>query len=85
MVKQGNMIGRVGKSGMATGPHLDFRVLKNDTFINPLTMKVANANPLPEEHKDLFFAAIKPLLAGLDTMDRSIMLVSTNGLIRVTQ
>jgi murein DD-endopeptidase MepM/ murein hydrolase activator NlpD len=36
-VEQGQLIGRVGSSGSATGPHLDYRVMKNGTYINPVT------------------------------------------------
>jgi murein DD-endopeptidase MepM/ murein hydrolase activator NlpD len=36
-VRQGELIGRVGSSGLATGPHLDYRLKKNGAFINPVT------------------------------------------------
>lgn len=36
-VEQGQLIGRVGQSGTATGPHLDYRIMKNGTYVNPLT------------------------------------------------
>lgn len=36
-VEQGELIGRVGQSGTATGPHLDFRVIKNGVYLNPVT------------------------------------------------
>jgi murein DD-endopeptidase MepM/ murein hydrolase activator NlpD len=36
-VEQGQLIGRVGSSGTATGPHLDYRILKNNKYVNPLT------------------------------------------------
>jgi murein DD-endopeptidase MepM/ murein hydrolase activator NlpD len=36
-VEQGAVIGRVGMTGTATGPHLDYRVMKNDSYLNPLT------------------------------------------------
>jgi murein DD-endopeptidase MepM/ murein hydrolase activator NlpD len=36
-VRQGELIGRVGATGLATGPHLDYRLKENGAFINPLT------------------------------------------------
>jgi murein DD-endopeptidase MepM/ murein hydrolase activator NlpD len=36
-VNQGALIGRVGSTGTATGPHLDYRIIKNGSYVNPLT------------------------------------------------
>jgi murein DD-endopeptidase MepM/ murein hydrolase activator NlpD len=65
-VRQGELIGRVGSTGLATGPHLDYRLKKNGAFINPLTAHRAMppADPVPaarmaefNEARDRAFAA----------------------------
>lgn len=53
-VKQGDLIGYVGSTGMSTGPHLDFRLNKNGTYINPLTFNPPSAEPVSEENKSSF-------------------------------
>jgi murein DD-endopeptidase MepM/ murein hydrolase activator NlpD len=57
-VNQGDVIGYVGMSGTATGPHLDYRVTKNGKYLNPVTAfaGMPGGEPISEARKAEFFA-----------------------------
>jgi murein DD-endopeptidase MepM/ murein hydrolase activator NlpD len=60
-VAQGQLIGFVGQTGYATGPHLDFRITKHGQPVNPLTYETPSARPVPAEEMSLFLSRIDRL------------------------
>ena len=65
-VNQGDVIGYVGSTGLATGPHLHYEFRINGEQRNPLALKLPNALPLAPQFRGLFANTTKPLLSQLD-------------------
>jgi murein DD-endopeptidase MepM/ murein hydrolase activator NlpD len=65
-VVQGGSIGAVGATGLATGPHLDYRMLRGGVFVNPLRIQSPPAEPLADDERAAFQAARARGLALLD-------------------
>jgi len=57
-VDQGQVIGYVGATGYATGPHLDYRVKRRGKFVDPRRLKLPAAAPVPTELKEAFAALV---------------------------
>jgi hypothetical protein len=64
-VQQGEVIGYVGMTGLATGPHLHYEYLVNGVHKNPQTVQLAGAEPLRAVALQKFRAEVAPLLADL--------------------
>ncbi|MCH9649102.1 MAG: peptidoglycan DD-metalloendopeptidase family protein [Deltaproteobacteria bacterium] len=66
-VAQSEVIGYVGATGLATGPHLDYRVKHQGRWINPLSIKSVPAQPIMQQDLPDFIALRDSLRHGLET------------------
>jgi murein DD-endopeptidase MepM/ murein hydrolase activator NlpD len=68
-VRQGEVIGYVGESGVATGPHLHYEIRVHGKPYPPLKVKLPDSAPLPKKYMADFERSIQPLLAVLEAPD----------------
>ncbi len=67
-VSQGETIGKVGSTGLATGPHVCYRFWKNGVQVDPLAQKLPNSEPMNAKYKPRFLKEMAPLKKQLDSI-----------------
>ncbi|MBZ9777797.1 peptidoglycan DD-metalloendopeptidase family protein [Psychroflexus sp. CAK8W] len=68
-VKQGEVIGYVGQTGLATGPHVCYRFWVNGQQVDPYKQDLPEAEPMEEQLKPSYFEFISPLKAKIDQVE----------------
>ena len=76
-VQQGQVIGFVGKTGLASGPHLHYEFRVNGVHKNPLTVKLPKALPIAKNERSAFKSTASTLLAQLETYQATTLASAT--------
>ena len=75
-IKQGDIIGYVGSTGLTTGPHLHYEMRLNNRFINPLKTRIPAGRPLPDVAREDFIQLTNAMTVILVSMNPAVTTVA---------
>lgn len=72
-VNRGQVIGRLGESGLATGPHVHYEFRINERHYDPLKVKLPSGEMIAARYRQQFFAMANQMFAKLDTKNQTVL------------
>jgi murein DD-endopeptidase MepM/ murein hydrolase activator NlpD len=75
-VRQGQVIGYVGSTGLSTGPHIDYRLQKGEEFVNPVHFTSIQKETISARLRPQFEKARRELLIRLEQLDEDVVLAA---------